>query len=612
MKKRRRSKSRKSAGPASPSRWGGSASSNRSGETAASSDRSGGRASSASADLDREGGDERTEHWRSQGGDSSPSPGNKRRPDNKWKHPYRYDEVTGCWLYDEFTGRWVPDGSLAEGTACTPKLFERRGVSEGDPAYRSEKNLYMWIPKRLLLKFKGNVGAAVKAYIEEEGNAPAALKETEEENIKQNDDATMKKDCLDAELLMDQSVLHSSHSCSGSGDATEEVPFDGDETSLILMMDKEPKRSCFGDRGKIAQDEDEGGHSGKKTPAVEDEQYSDKIGQEHKQEQGSARGYVQALLNMDDETIAEKTRYFSKGLNFDSPERCDYHEYEPEELTELYEELALYRIRAYELTVDSKSVALNDADLKLKYPRSILRANLFFRSYEENLEWSFDPELCKNNCFDNYQRLVLKDSANLNSEFYLSFLYTYEQDLAYVQYMEEVANKTKWIEDYLGDTTFQERIEGVAFMQALDIAAGFPNVPQFLVSFGFKEYMHSVWKDYSYKGLDGLFFEIWKRVAKGKMSFKEALLEIHNKDMFPLRSSEIKHELENTPHRLFPLEDFYGSHVAGIDKMASDDKACQLIREAVAKKVKPKYYLDYARKKLAIAKDIYLIPEGMR
>jgi hypothetical protein len=48
---------------------------------------------------------------------------------------------------------------------------------------------------------------------------------------------------------------------------------------------------------------------------------------------------------------------------------------------------------------------------------------------------------------------------------------------------------------------------------------------------------------------------------------------------------------------------------------ASDHKARQFIREAVVK-IKmasvPKYYLDYARKKLDIAEDIDLIPKGRR
>ncbi|KAK8458585.1 hypothetical protein SEVIR_3G400601v4 [Setaria viridis] len=342
---------------------------------------------------------------------------------------------------------------------------------------------------------------------------------------------------------------------------------------------------------------------------------------------------------MDDETIRKMICCFIKRLNCQSPERCDYGpEYEKDQLMELYEQLALYRIKAYELTVDRKLAELDDVNLKLQYPPSKLYDNNFFKYYEESLEWYFDLERCWNAQFDNYQRLVLHGFRGyLDWDFYRSINNTYEQDLAYVQYFEEVAKQTKWVEDYLGDSTIQwERIRGVAYMQALDIAASFPDVSPFLVSYGFPEYICSILSDYSRKGLDGLYFEIWKRVAKGKMSFEEALLEIHSKDMFPLRSSDIKHELENTPCR-FRIKDYYDAHVAGIDKMiswsawdpcptatgnkfftlmellsfqAADDKVRQLIRETIASTLNPKFYLDYARKKLDIAREIDLIPKG--
>ncbi|KAK8450688.1 hypothetical protein SEVIR_6G075600v4 [Setaria viridis] len=433
-----------------------------------------------------------------------------------------------------------------------------------------------------------------------------------------------------------ESWLHddSTSSSSRSGVAQEEAPFNGEETSLLLKMDKKPESTCSRARGKIAHDEHEDGQSDKKPcSAVEDEQHSGKIGvhaiEEHKQEQGSARGDVQALLDMDDETIQEKIWCFSERLhlNFVDPEFCDYGpEYEPEQLRELYEQLALYRIRAYELTVDRKLTELDDVNLKLHYPPSKLYNNSFFEYYEDSLEWYFDLERCRNAQYDNYQRLVLRATTYsfvqpgyLDWDFYHKIIHTYEQDQAYVQYFEEVANRTKWVEDYLGDSTIQwERVRGLAYMQALEVAAGFPDVSPFLVSYGFPEYICSIRSDSSYKRLDGLYFEIWKRVAKGKvstsMSFEEALLEIHSKDMFPLRSSYIKHELENTPGR-FPIKDYYDAHVAGIDKMAADDKARQLIREAVVKIASPlkrKFYLDYARKKLEIARDIDLIPKGRR
>ncbi|KAF8693752.1 hypothetical protein HU200_039174 [Digitaria exilis] len=360
-------------------------------------------------------------------------------------------------------------------------------------------------------------------------------------------------------------------------------------------------------------------------PAVEDEHHSDKTGvqaiEEHKQEQGSASGHVQALLDMDAETVTEKILYFSKCLNFDTPECGDYHpEYDQEQLNQLGEQLALYRIRAYELTVDRKLAELSDENLKLEYPASKLYDNGFFEYYEESLEWYFDPERCTSARFDNYQRLVLHGYRGyLDWDFYCSVLNTYEEDLAYVQYFEEVANKTKWIEDYLGDSKIEwERIRSLALMQALEIAAGLPNVSPLLVTYGFQEYIDSIERGSFSKGLDGLYFEIWKRVAKGKvsasMSFKEALLEIDINNMFPSRSVFIKHELENNLG-ISPIKDYYDAWVAGIDKMALDDKARQLIRDALRESVsvpRPKCYLHYARRKLDIAHEIELIPKGMQ
>jgi hypothetical protein len=48
------------------------------------------------------------------------------------------------------------------------------------------------------------------------------------------------------------------------------------------------------------------------------------------------------------------------------------------------------------------------------------------------------------------------------------------------------------------------------------------------------------------------------------------------------------------------MKDFYDSHVAGIDKTASDDKAREVITEAVVEM----FPRQVARKKLDIAKDI--------
>lgn len=85
----------------------------------------------------------------------------------------------------------------------------------------------------------------------------------------------------------------------------------------------------------------------------DEEQHCDKIGapaiQDHKQG-GGAEGNVQALLDMDDDTISEKISYYLDQLEIDPPDNCDFlplSPYDPQQLTEVYEQLALYRIRAY-------------------------------------------------------------------------------------------------------------------------------------------------------------------------------------------------------------------------------------------------------------------------
>lgn len=293
-----RSKSPKSAAPASSSRSREPTSPDRSGKTAASSGRSGERASSAAPD--REDGVGRMRCRRIERGDGSPSSG----------------EETAFWS----------------------KCWRKK--------------------QKLLWKFNGNVQAALKAYAEEEGNARAALKEAEEESIRQNDGTILKEGCLDdEELLMDQSALHASHSSSQSGDAQEEALFDREETNLLLKMDKKPK-PCSGDPGKIAQDEDEDGYSDKKPLTVVEDEHSDKIGahatdDDHKQEQGRARGNVQDLLNMDDETLSNKVLHFRKLLNYVSPVRDYTLVHNDDQLIELHEQLALYRIRAYEVSLNT-------------------------------------------------------------------------------------------------------------------------------------------------------------------------------------------------------------------------------------------------------------------
>lgn len=84
-----------------------------------------------------------------------------------------------------------------------------------------------------------------------------------------------------------------------------------EETSSGLKAEMKPEDHC-----KIAQDEDEGGHSNKPGSSVdiseiaqeEDEQHSDKVVgvhaiKDHGQEHGRAGEHLQALLDLDNDTI---------------------------------------------------------------------------------------------------------------------------------------------------------------------------------------------------------------------------------------------------------------------------------------------------------------------
>jgi hypothetical protein len=86
----------------------------------------------------------------------------------------------------------------------------------------------------------------------------------------------------------------------------------------------------------------------------EDEQHSDKIGlpgiQDLKKGNGGA-GW-RAFLDIDDDSVSQMTSYYFAKLISDHPDDRDYlPPYEPQQLTEVYERLALYRIRGYQVSL---------------------------------------------------------------------------------------------------------------------------------------------------------------------------------------------------------------------------------------------------------------------
>ncbi|KAL6882661.1 hypothetical protein ACP4OV_011351 [Aristida adscensionis] len=398
-------------------------------------------------------------------------------------------------------------------------------------------------------------------------------------------DIFLRKGCHDeATLLRDQSALHASHSSTLLGGTHEEASFHAqEESSTCLKAEQQVKSSSSGGSAKIAHDEDE--------------QVSDKIDahaiEYHKQ--GEAEWTEQALLALDEETIADMTMYYL--FKLEDPKYDDYSEYEPQQQTEVYERLALYRIRAYEAQVDQEPATLEDSNLKRRYPPHVLEDNQYFKRYEKSLEWYFDPERCKRKCFDDYQRLVLRDHILYQDwDRYQSTLNTYKQDQEYLCYCEAVENAIKWVKNHLapGGPLDCSRVKDVARLQALKIAEGFPSVSDYSSRSAFLELwsifeFHHMYHD----GVDDLYFEIWKRVARQKKDFMTALSEIQEENLFPLRNNDIE---------------CYDTYVACIDKKVPADEARQLIEEAVKKMVPMlETYVDYIKKKVKVAEDIGVI-----
>jgi len=139
-------------------------------------------------------------------------------------------------------------------------------------------------------------------------------------------------------------------------------------------------------------------------------------------------------------------------------------------------------------------------------------------------------------------------------------------------------------------------MDRVTYYHAAKIRADCPQIYSRLLGPFLMEFLYSVTTDHFY---GRLYFEIWKRVAKQKMNFKDAFDEVKDEAMWPFQWAEVKAELES---------DNYKTRVAGIDKNLEEGEAYWLIVEAVRKIVpRLKTYYEYAKKKLDIADKMGLI-----
>ncbi|KAL6593819.1 hypothetical protein ACP70R_012358 [Stipagrostis hirtigluma subsp. patula] len=332
---------------------------------------------------------------------------------------------------------------------------------------------------------------------------------------------------------------------------------------------------------------------------------------DHKQEQGPGEieglDWDQAKLNEEIRRCTGQLNQLKCGLPPDDDESF-WSQHDDEQREKLNEQLALYRIKYHMILQEEQ---LDDAELIQNYPPHILEEEGYFVDYEEEFEWYFEPEYCNYVGFQDYQRLVLRDNAEyLHWGDYHEIKSTFQNDREFVEFYERLSSKTKWIVKFLGvSDSERQRIQRVAYYQAVKIAAEYHNIITRLVYRGFDEYKWSVSYDFSwYNKIANLYFEIWKRVARQKVDFITALKEMYAQDICPKCRFDIKLELDYIP-RSGGMKFNYDNYIADIDETVQDSEAYSLIMEAVKIFVpKLKTYYDYAKKKLDIAEKIGVIP----
>lgn len=245
-------------------------------------------------------------------------------------------------------------------------------------------------------------------------------------------------------------------------------------------------------------------------------------GDKEKEEQGAGQrqSQLQALLDLDDSTVTKQAAayLFSMPLGV-APDDEDFWSYcEEPQLTELNRRLALYRIKDHLFLTTGKEVDI--AELEEQYPVDILKGQGYFEHLEASLGWYYYPEHTKIAGLDDYQRLVLRNDGDYANWVSYSLTYhTYQGDLDYVRYCDEMSKEIKWIKDKVGlDEELRRKYESRACLQAMKIGSGFHNnLFRHSVLNGYMDYVDSIQFDFNRrKDFDRIYLEIWKRVAKEK------------------------------------------------------------------------------------------------
>uniref|UniRef100_A0A0D9VAR7 Uncharacterized protein n=1 Tax=Leersia perrieri TaxID=77586 RepID=A0A0D9VAR7_9ORYZ len=241
--------------------------------------------------------------------------------------------------------------------------------------------------------------------------------------------------------------------------------------------------------------------------------------------------------------------------------------------------------------------------LKDYYPPDVLEQEEYFLRFQRDgtLDWSFYPDYCSIADLDDYQRLVPHNSLldiSFLSEYdewddYREFLHSYEVEQEYANFCDELSKKLKWLDAYvLVEMPLWDGISTRAYYQVVKIATGFPKIPIYLAHRAYYDYLYSVRFDIEWYN---------------EKSFRDALDEVYKLNKFPLRQCRLKSALE-VDSSWFEKE--YYTCTANLTEEVAEDEARQFILESLKKlRVKPKYYEQYVKKKIEIARKIGLIPE---
>ncbi|CAO2184003.1 unnamed protein product [Urochloa humidicola] len=296
-----------------------------------------------------------------------------------------------------------------------------------------------------------------------------------------------------------------------------------------------------------------------------------------------------------------------------------------EQLDELYERFCQLRMREYSKVVKPEDMQVLEGS---KYPRAIHAwgpcdpYGIF--------DWTIIDEFFNLAEWNDYQRICpTRDNEDeyYNWEEYQLTLSSYETDEDYVNYCGELSKRMKWVEEnqHLDDLEFSKlqdwrlkqdvkiaseysslpySLYVRGFKQAMKIASEFSHLPYSLALRGYKEHVWYVRPEKN-MDIDNICFEIWKRVTKQKMGFRQALVDILETNLFPSRNSLIAAEIKGVFRVLCLQFEICKQHIP--ENVELDD-VLGIINHVIFKLSKPKTYVFYVRKKLEIGRRLQFTP----